>query len=60
EASYKQYQPEIQFLQLGSYGKAEYQFLISGKGKIKIEYRSAKAGDVTKEVKLGVGQKPAG
>jgi hypothetical protein len=53
EASYKQYRPEIQFLQLGSYGKAEYQFLLSGKGKVVIEYRSAKAGGVTKEITLG-------
>jgi hypothetical protein len=52
EASYKQYKPEIQFLQIPSFGKLEYQFLVSGKGKLNIRYHSDKATDRTKEIEL--------
>lgn len=52
EASYKQYRPEIQFLQIPSFGKVEYQFLVSGKGKLRIDYHSVKATDVEREVEL--------
>lgn len=52
EASYKQYKPEIQFLQIPSYGRLEYQFLVSGKGKLKLEYHSEKATDRIKEIDL--------
>lgn len=52
EASYKQYKPEIQFFQIPSYGKLEYQFLVSGKGKLKLLYHSEKATDRVKEIDL--------
>jgi len=52
EASYKQYKPEIQFFQIPSFGRVEYQFLVSGKGKLKLEYHSEKATDRTKEIEL--------
>ena len=52
EASYKPYKPEIQFFQIPSYGQVEYQFLVSGKGKLKLEYHSEKATDRTKEIEL--------
>jgi hypothetical protein len=50
EASYKEYRPEIQFLHIPSYGRLEYQFLVSGKGKLKIEYHSVKAADMERVV----------
>jgi hypothetical protein len=52
EANYKQYKPEIQFFQIPSYGQVEYQFLISGKGKVKLLYHSEKATDRVKEIEL--------
>jgi hypothetical protein len=52
EAAYKQYKPEIQFFQIPSFGQVEYQFLVSGKGKLKIGYHSEKATDRTKEIEL--------
>jgi hypothetical protein len=52
EASYKTYKPEIQFLQIGSFGKTEYQFLVSGKGKVTVEYTSVKAKDQKLELDL--------
>ncbi|MFA5816081.1 MAG: hypothetical protein WC865_10715 [Bacteroidales bacterium] len=44
--------PEIQFFQIPSFGRLEYQFLVSGKGKLKLEYHSEKATDRTKEIEL--------
>jgi hypothetical protein len=52
EAAYKTYKPEIQFLQLSSFGRAEYQFLVSGKGRITVEYKSVKATDQKVEIDL--------
>ncbi len=52
EASYKQYKPEIQFFMIPSFGQVEYQFLVSGKGKLKLEYHSEKATDTAKEIDL--------
>jgi len=52
EAAYKQYKPEIQFLQIPSFGQVEYQFLVSGKGKLNIEYHSEKATDRLKEIEF--------
>ncbi|MDP2876672.1 MAG: M14 family metallopeptidase [Holophaga sp.] len=44
EITYKPHKPEIQFLQVPGYGKVEYSFLVSGKGKAHITYQSLKAG----------------
>jgi hypothetical protein len=52
EAAYKQYKPEIQFFQIPSFGRVEYQFLVSGKGKVKLEYHAEKATDRTIEIDL--------
>jgi hypothetical protein len=52
EASYKQYKPWIQFLQVPSYGVVQYQFLVSGKGKLRLEYHSEKAMDTSAELEL--------
>jgi hypothetical protein len=52
KVSYKDYKPEIQFLQVPGFGIAEYEFLVSGKGDVKIEYESRKAG--TRTVNVGI------
>lgn len=41
---YKEYRPEIQFVQVPGMGKVEYQFLVSGKGTAEVHYESRKAG----------------
>jgi hypothetical protein len=52
KASYKQYKPEIQFIQVPGFGKVEYEFLLSGKGKVRIDYSSVKAVDQSLEITL--------
>lgn len=51
-ASYKKDKPEIQFFQIPGFGKVEFQFLISGKGDLKLEYNSIKATDLEKIITL--------
>lgn len=50
--SYQEYKPEIIFTSVPSFGFSEYQFLVEGKGEIKINYSSLKAGNLSKTVKL--------
>jgi len=50
--TYKEHKPEIQFCQVPGFGKVEYQFLISGKGKIELDYTSRKAKNVSKTIDL--------
>ena len=50
--NYKEYKPEVQLCQVPGFGKVEYQFLVSGKGNLIIEYESRKAGKIKKQVKL--------
>lgn len=52
KVTYKENKPEIQFLSITSYGVAEYQFLIEGKGEIVFNYESLKAKKITATVKL--------
>ena len=52
KASYKEYKPEIQFVQVPGFGKVEYEFLLSGKGKVRIDYSSMKATDQSLELTL--------
>ncbi len=49
---YKEFRPEIQFCQVPGSGKVEYQFLVSGKGRLEVSYQSAKAGTGKAEVTL--------
>jgi len=49
---YKEYRPEVQMCQVPGFGKAEYQFLISGKGNVDLKFESRKAGTVTLTVPL--------
>jgi len=51
-AVYKEYKPQIQFIQMPGFGKAEYQFLISGKGNVTVDYSSLKAKDQKLELNL--------
>ncbi len=43
QAVYKEHKPQIQFIQIPGFGKVEYQFLISGKGSVTVDYSSIKA-----------------
>ena len=52
QVEYKEYKPEIQFCQVPGFGKVEYEFLVSGKGRIAISYESRKAGNRSAEVEL--------
>jgi hypothetical protein len=49
---YKEHKPEIQFIQVPGFGKIEYEFLLSGKGKVALEYSSVKAQDQLLEFTL--------
>jgi len=52
KVSYKEHKPEIQFIQVPGFGMVEYQFLVSGKGSLDINYESLKAGKISKKVDL--------
>jgi hypothetical protein len=49
---YKAYKPEIQFCQVPGFGKVEYRFIVSGKGKLEVEYESRKAGKRNTQIDL--------
>jgi hypothetical protein len=49
---YKEHKPQIQFIQMPGFGKVEYQFLISGKGQVIVDYSSIKARDQKLEFTL--------
>jgi hypothetical protein len=44
QVNYKEHKPWIQFTQVPGFGHVEYEFLISGKGEVTIEFDSRKAG----------------
>ena len=52
QAVYKEHKPQIQFLQMPGFGKREYQFLISGKGSVTVDFSSLKAKDQKLEFSL--------
>jgi len=52
QVNYKPYKPEVQFCQVPGFGKVEYQFLVSGKGKLELEFTSRKAGRLHKTIDL--------
>ncbi len=52
QVSYKPKKPEVQFCQVPGFGYIDYQFLVSGKGEMKISFESRKAGKVYKSIKL--------
>jgi len=52
QAVYKEHKPNIQFIQIPGFGKLEYQFLISGKGSVTVDYSSLKAKDQKLEFTL--------
>jgi len=49
---YKEYKSQVQFIQIPGFGKLEYQFLISGKGSVTVDYSSEKAKDQKLEFNL--------
>jgi hypothetical protein len=52
KAVYKEHKPEVQLIHIPGFGKMEYQFLISGKGTVKVDYSSLKAKDQELEFNL--------
>ena len=52
KVTYKEHKPELQFLTVPGFGKEEYEFLVEGKGTLKLEYVSQKSGKRAAEVKL--------
>jgi hypothetical protein len=52
QVNYKEFRPEIQMLQVPGNGKTEFQFLVSGKGTLTLDYESRKAGKLSKSVEL--------
>ena len=52
QVSYKKDKPEVQMCQVPGFGKVEYQFLVSGKGTVDIDYQSIKAGKRKVSVEL--------
>ena len=49
---YKENKPEIQFCQVPGMGRVEYRFIVSGKGKVNVEYESRKAGKKRAQIEL--------
>ncbi len=52
KVTYKEKKPEIQFLTVPGYGHVEYEFLISGSGRVKLNYSSLKAGKLVQTANL--------
>jgi hypothetical protein len=50
--TYKKYRPDVQFLFVPGFGKADYQFLVQGKGDITVRYESRHGGTLEKTVRL--------
>ncbi|MEN8153243.1 MAG: M14 family metallopeptidase [Acidobacteriota bacterium] len=49
---YKEYRPEIQFFTIPGFSKIDFQFLISGKGKVIFKYKSRHGGKIVKTIDL--------
>ncbi|NOX19204.1 MAG: hypothetical protein GXO87_13100 [Chlorobi bacterium] len=52
KVSYKENKPEIQFLSVPGFDFVEYEFIVEGNGKVKVNYSSLKAGSLEKTVSL--------
>jgi len=52
QVAYKKDKPGLQFTVVPGFGKVEHQFLVEGKGEIKLEYGSRHGGKLSKTVKL--------
>ncbi len=52
QVDYQEFRPELQFLYVPGFGKVEHQFLISGTGKMTIQYDSRHAGKIVKTIEL--------
>ncbi|MCJ7681188.1 MAG: hypothetical protein MUP70_10720, partial [Candidatus Aminicenantes bacterium] len=49
--SYKEHKPEVQFLIVPGFGKIEHQFVVKGKGEVRISYTSRHAGKREETIK---------
>lgn len=52
KVKYKEFKPDVQFLTIPGFSKAEHQFLISGNGSVTFSYKSRHGGKITKTIKL--------
>lgn len=52
KAVYKEHKPQLQFIHIPGFSKVEYQFLLTGKGNVIVDYSSLKAKDQTLDFKL--------
>lgn len=52
DVSYKEFRPEIQFFFVPGFDKVEYQFIVSGKGTVTLNYKSRHAGKINQTIKL--------
>ena len=52
KVDYKDNRPDIQFIQVPGFGHVEYEFVVSGRGNVKIEFESMKATNQSTEIKL--------
>ncbi|HPR32847.1 MAG TPA: M14 family metallopeptidase [Prolixibacteraceae bacterium] len=52
QVEYKEFRPELQFTRVPGFSTVEYEFIVEGKGKLSIEYRSLKANDCSKIIEL--------
>lgn len=52
QVAYKKHKPEVQFFAIPGHSTVEYEFIVQGKGEIKLEYISQKAGKTSTTVKL--------
>jgi hypothetical protein len=52
EVLYKEYKPSILFTRIDGFDKKEFEFIVTGKGKIEIEYRSQKANNLKQSIDL--------
>ncbi len=52
KVTYKKFRPELQFLFVPGFGRVEYQFLVSGRGEVTLEFQSRHAGKILKKINL--------
>ncbi len=50
--SYVEHRPHLQFFYIPGFDRVEFQFLVKGKGKVKLSYKSVKVGDRSLEFGL--------
>jgi len=52
QVTYQEHRPDLIFTSVPGYGRVEHEFLVEGKGTLRIDYSSRKASDLSTTVKL--------